>query len=211
MVVINKLLIGAFIIALSSLIGVASAEDMVHNYLMGSGKVVVNSYGDCWRTSYKDTQEMLEECGYAKPEPVVMEIEQVTAPTAGTVTVQVVEKIAIAAKMLFDFDSAELSDDAKAVIDERINHFKGGARLTSIMEVRGYTCSMGPEAYNQKLSERRAQAVADYISANAPNVDASEIKAVGMGEADPVASNDTREGREQNRRVEILAEGEIKK
>ncbi len=202
---LNKSLLGA--IVLVSFSGFATANDMVENYATSSdGAVVTTGFGGCLRTSYKDTTEKLVECGYPAP---VMEVEVVTAPTAATITAKVVEKFAIAAKMLFAFDSAELSDDAKAVIDERINNFKGGAKLTSIMQVDGYTCNMGPEAYNQKLSERRAQAVADYIAENAPNVNTSDIKVVGMGEANPVASNDTKAGREQNRRVEIIAEGEM--
>lgn len=203
-----KSLLGS--IVLVSFSGLATAEDMVHNYATSSsGSVVTTQYGGCLRTDYEDTSKKLEECGYEKaPEPV-MEVEVVATPKAATITAKVVEKIAIAANMLFAFDSAELTDDAKAVIDERINRFKGQAKLTAIMEVDGYTCSMGPEAYNQKLSERRAQAVANYIAANAVNIKASDIKVVGKGEADPVASNDTKEGREKNRRVEIIAEGEI--
>lgn len=202
---LNKSLISAIVLA--SFSSFATANEMVENYGVSSdGAVVTTGFGGCLRTSYKDTDEKLVECGYPAP---VMEVEVVATPTAATITAKVVEKIAIAAKMLFAFDSAELSDDAKAVIDERISHFNAGAKLTSIMEVDGYTCSMGPEAYNQALSERRAQAVADYIAGNAPNVNTSDIKVVGMGEANPVASNDTKAGREQNRRVEIIAEGEM--
>ena len=206
---LHKSLIGAIVLA--SFSGFATAEDMVENYATSSsGSVIATGSGGCLRTRFQDTTEKLEECGYEKPAPVVLKVEAVATPTAATVTAKVVEKIAIAAKMLFAFDSAELSDDAKAVIDERIARFQGGARLTSIMEVDGHTCSMGPEDYNQKLSERRAQAVADYIAANAPNVNTSDIKVVGMGESSPIASNETKEGRERNRRVEIIAEGELK-
>ena len=186
------------------------ADEMVHNYVQSVAGVVKTGSGDCLRTPFMDTDVKLVECGYPAPVEKVA-VEVVSAPTAATVTAEVANKIAIAATMLFGFDSAVLSDDAKAVIDERIEHFRGGARLTGPMEIRGYTCSIGSDEYNQQLSERRAQAVADYVVANAPNVGASDIKIVGMGEYNPVASNQTEEGRRLNRRAEIIAEGEMKK
>ncbi|MDW2144894.1 OmpA family protein, partial [Vibrio sp. 1833] len=70
------------------------------------------------------------------------------------------------------------------------------------VEITGYTDSSGPAAYNQKLSERRAQAVADYITG--AGIDADRLTVKGMGEENPVADNSTREGREKNRRVEVV-------
>ncbi|MEL0584054.1 MAG: OmpA family protein [Candidatus Thiodiazotropha sp. (ex. Lucinoma kazani)] len=217
-----NILIGAMIIAsFISVVSTAMAdEDMVNGYLGTSGSVVMTSYGDCWRTSYHDTDDKKEACGYEKAVPVIekpapveepTKLEVVRAPTAVSATVKQMEKITIGANMLFGFDSAELSSDAKIIIMDRIGRFQGKGKLTSIMEVQGHTCSMGSESYNQTLSEKRAQAVADYIAENAPNVATNSINAVGMGESSPVASNDTEEGRMQNRRVEILAEAEIQK
>ena len=187
---------------------VLANDDMVNGYVVSPSENVMTNYGECVRTPFVDSTDKPEICGYEK---VVMKAEVVVAPTAATVTTKVMEKITIAAELLFAFDSAELSDDAKAVIDERINRFQGKVKLTSILKVVGHTDSTGPEAYNQGLSERRAQAVADYITANAVNVAASDIEVVGKGETDPVASNDTREGRAKNRRVVIWGEGEVKK
>ena len=188
------------------------AADEVNSYLVDSaGKVVTSGSGDCVRTSGM-TDVKLEECGYKMapaPEPVKVEI--VSAPKAVTMTTKVMEKIELAAAMLFAFDSAELTPDAKAVIDERIERLKGKVKLTSIMKVEGHTDSSGPEEYNLKLSQQRAQAVADYIVANAPRVNTSDISVVGKGESEPAHSNDTREGRQLNRRVVIFAEGEVEK
>jgi OOP family OmpA-OmpF porin len=188
------------------------AADEVNSYLVdSSGNVVTSSSGDCVRTSGM-TDVKLEECGYKKaaaPEPVRVEV--VAAPKAVTMTTKVMEKIELAAAMLFDFDSAKLTDDAKAVIDERIERLKGKVKLTSIMKVEGHTDSTGPEEYNLKLSQQRAQAVADYIVANAVRVSTSDIEVIGKGESEPAHSNDTREGRQLNRRVVIFAEGEVEK
>jgi OOP family OmpA-OmpF porin len=71
-----------------------------------------------------------------------------------------------------------------------------------VVEVAGHTDSKGSEEYNQGLSERRANAVKDYL--NSKGVRASRLTARGYGESRPVASNDTDEGRAENRRVELI-------
>ena len=203
---------GFFVFGAVGLVSAALADDMVSGYVTGGagGTVVKNSSGECWRSQYDKTTEKLPECGYEEPAPVVeAQVEVVAAPTAASITGKVMHKITIGAAMLFGFDSAELSDDAKAIIDERIQTLRGSAKLTSKMRIEGHTDSSGPEAYNVGLSKRRAQAVADYIVSQSYNVKASDIEVVGMGESDPVASNATAQGRADNRRVAILAEGVI--
>jgi len=74
------------------------------------------------------------------------------------------------------------------------------------IQVEGHTDSVGGDEYNMKLSQQRADSVRDYLVAQA--VPASGITAVGLGKADPVASNDTAAGRQQNRRVELIVSGE---
>ena len=76
-----------------------------------------------------------------------------------------------------------------------------GAQVVDI-DIIGHTDSMGPEEYNQKLSERRATAMKDFL-VNERDVDASIIDISGMGESSPIADNATAEGRAQNRRVEV--------
>jgi len=185
-----------------------AAEDIPGRLTSGTGPVTTAT-GDCVNAVGGNNSPM-EACGdvIAQPKPAAM-LEVVATETAATATTTVMEKISIAASMLFGFDSAELSDDARAVIDERIETLRGQARLTSVMRVEGHTDSTGPEQYNQMLSQRRAQAVADYIVSQAPRVNESDIEVVGKGESQPVASNDTREGRAQNRRVDIFAQGEM--
>ena len=69
------------------------------------------------------------------------------------------------------------------------------------VSVEGHTDAMGSDAYNQALSERRAQAVKRYLVS--AGVDASRLETMGYGESQPVASNDTEDGRAMNRRVEL--------
>ena len=73
------------------------------------------------------------------------------------------------------------------------------------VQVEGYTDSVGSDAYNQKLSENRANAVHDFLIQN--GVPAGNVTSVGYGKADPVASNDTADGRRQNRRVNMVISG----
>jgi outer membrane protein OmpA-like peptidoglycan-associated protein len=102
----------------------------------------------------------------------------------------------------FGFDSAELTANDRAQLDEMvpilINPRANNMRAT----IDGYTDSTGPEAYNLKLSQRRAEAVANYLASEGVSV-RDHFTTNGYGEANPVASNDTAEGRAQNRRIEL--------
>ncbi|HEX5755468.1 MAG TPA: OmpA family protein [Arenimonas sp.] len=100
----------------------------------------------------------------------------------------------------FDFDKSVLRPDAVAILAEAVEILKKYPQMR--VEVAGHTDSTGPEAYNQKLSERRAAAVHEYLTGN--GVDASRLVGpVGYGELRPIDSNDTREGRARNRRTEL--------
>ena len=97
----------------------------------------------------------------------------------------------------FDTDKAVIKDPR--VLDEAVAIMKADPKITG--EVRGYTDSTASEVYNQKLSERRANAVRDYFIKQ--GIAANRVRAKGFGESNPVASNDTADGRALNRRVEL--------
>jgi OOP family OmpA-OmpF porin len=101
----------------------------------------------------------------------------------------------------FATNSSVLTDEDKAGLDKIIGNLKrlssGGDAVSG--EVQGYTDSTGSKPYNQKLSERRAQAVADYLQSQ--GISGGRITVKGYGEENPVASNSTAEGRAHNRRV----------
>lgn len=99
--------------------------------------------------------------------------------------------------VLFDFDSAVIKDTT--LLDEAIKIVLLNPDISG--EIKGFTDSTGPEDYNLILSEKRANAVRDYFLQQ--GVDPGRIRAGGYGESSPVASNDTEEGRQQNRRVEL--------
>ncbi len=103
----------------------------------------------------------------------------------------------------FDFDKAVLKPAGQANLDKFLSDL-AGAKVTGISVV-GHTDSVGSDAYNQKLSEQRAAAVANYLASK--GVPAAAIKASGKGEAQPVADNSTKAGRAANRRVDVTASG----
>jgi outer membrane protein OmpA-like peptidoglycan-associated protein len=99
----------------------------------------------------------------------------------------------------FAFDSSDLNAQFFPVLDKVAGTLKEFDK--SVIEVAGHTDSVGSDAYNQTLSEKRANSVASYLSSH--GVPSARMVTHGAGEAHPVASNDTEEGRSQNRRVEI--------
>jgi outer membrane protein OmpA-like peptidoglycan-associated protein len=108
-------------------------------------------------------------------------------------------KITFDSGILFASNSSELQPSAKGNIDQ-LSKMLNKYPDTNIL-IEGDTDSQGSDELNQKLSERRAQAVADYQKGQ--GVAGSRISTVGLGEHNPVASNETAAGRQQNRRVEI--------
>ena len=111
--------------------------------------------------------------------------------------------IELSADTYFDFDKATLKPAGIGKIDEEIvRPMKEHANLRALVE--GHTDSVGSDVYNQRLSERRANAVRDYMVSR--GISASRIKTKGYGEAKPIASNMTAEGRAKNRRVEVTEE-----
>ncbi len=99
----------------------------------------------------------------------------------------------------FDFDKSDIRADARPILDEAVSTLKEYTQIT--LSVEGHTDSVGTDAYNQKLSERRAKAAAEYLAAG--GIDRRRTSVEGFGESKPVATNDTAEGRAQNRRVEL--------
>jgi outer membrane protein OmpA-like peptidoglycan-associated protein len=107
--------------------------------------------------------------------------------------------------VLFDFNQSTLKPGAR----EKLAKVSGillaypGLKLA----IEGHTDSIGSDEYNQVLSEKRAYSVRDYLVGQGINM--SNLTAMGMGKANPVASNDNAAGRQQNRRVEMVVSGEI--
>lgn len=161
------------------------------------GHCVTDSSGTNVRTS-----SWTEELGAgACAEPVA---EAAPAAEPAPAPTPVSETTTLSAAALFDHDRSVIKDSAKPELDAFASRVKSLSTVDSISIV-GHTDSSGTDAYNQALSERRAAAVKDYLASQ--GVDAGLMSTSGMGESQPVADNSTKEGRAQNRRVEITLKG----
>lgn len=113
------------------------------------------------------------------------------------------ERVALPSEVLFDLDSDTLTAGAVPALDRVVASIL--RRRDAAVTVEGHTDDQGPEAYNQRLSERRAEAVAAYLSAK--GVERARITPRGFGEGRPVGLNDSEIGRRKNRRVEVVIRG----
>ena len=159
---------------------------------------------------------VLAGCSTTKPEPapVAKEAAPMAAPAPAPVAAPApapapapqppaATKVTYAADTFFDFDKADLKPEAKAKLDDLASKVKA-INLEVIIAV-GHTDAIGSDAYNQKLSVRRADAVKTYLVSK--GIEKNRVYTEGKGEKQPVADNKTSEGRAKNRRVEIEVVG----
>ena len=164
-----------------------------------SSNVVTTGSGDCLHTgSWTEADAVIVGCdGVILNAPVVV-IEGAPSGLVGA--------IVIPTAALLDFDKAVLKEEGKIAIEEYRKQLR--PELSEAYEgiVIGHTDSVGDADYNIGLSMRRAEAVSAYLVST--GVDAAILRELGRGETDPIASNDTKEGQAENRRVEIVVIGE---
>lgn len=194
----SKLISGMLVVFLfAAFCGTAWPESFPEKtgYLIDSrGNVVRNSYGECWRTGYWAPDMAIEECdpdlilkkmpssaGSTSPAPL-----PVVAPPQ-PVAVAAPEKPAIEvylkAETLFDFDRAVVKPEGQKILDEKIVASMKMYPEVMLLIIIGHADRIGTEAYNQALSERRANAVKDYLLKQ--GVPAERMTASGKGESEP--------------------------
>jgi OOP family OmpA-OmpF porin len=182
----------AAFVATAALATAAMAQN-IDNWRNASGDVWKNASGDCWRDANWTPATAAPGCGAPAAD---------VAPKAAN-PVAAASKVTYAADAFFDFDKAVVKPAGKAKLDDLVSKVKG-INLEVIIAV-GHTDSIGSDAYNQKLSVRRAEAVKAYLVSK--GIEKNRIYTEGKGEKQPVASNKTKEGRAKNRRVEIEVVG----
>ncbi len=134
----------------------------------------------------------------AAPAPAPVKPPPAAAPVAPAS-----EKVTFAADAFFDFDKSVLKPEGRAKLDELVSKM-GGINLEVVIAV-GHTDSIGTDAYNQRLSIRRSEAVKAYLVGK--GIERNRVYTEGKGEKQPVADNKTAAGRAKNRRVEIEVVG----
>lgn len=166
-------------------------------YVTDAGKEPFKVSGECL-TSLNEKPVPNAACGDAMEAPM----ETAPAPEAPKAAAPAPTPVAAAVNcdttVNFDFDSATLKAEMKKMLDDMAGKVKASAASEKVSVV-GHTDSTGPDGYNMGLSNRRAKAVSGYLADQGVEVSAVS----GEGESSPVASNDTREGRAQNRRTEV--------
>ena len=180
-----KKLLQLLAIASISISASVSAQN-VDNWVNSSGIVWKNGTNElCWRNANWTPATAAPGCDGA------IAAKPVSAPVSAKVT--------YTADALFDFDKSVLKPAAKTSLDNLVGQIKSLA--LEVIIATGHTDSVGTDAYNQKLSVRRAEAVKKYLVSK--GIADSRIQIEGKGESQPVADNKTKDGRAKNRRVQI--------
>ena len=210
----------AMVIATAALTTVAGAQS-VDNWRNVSGDAWKNSTGLCWRdaawtpaTAVKGCDGAIEEVAPAPvraPAPVSAAPAAAPAPVAVAPAAPVAPppppaaptKVTYAADAFFDFDKSVLKPAGKTKLEDLVGKVKA-INLEVVIAV-GHTDSKGTDAYNQKLSVARAEAVKAFLVSQ--GLDKSRVYTEGKGESQPAADNKTKEGQARNRRVEVEVVG----
>jgi OOP family OmpA-OmpF porin len=185
---------------LASTTALAESRGTTSGYATDSANNIVRSgYGDCVHSSSwsRDKATIVGCDGYV----LDAKVEIIKGEGMDAITI-----ISFPQAELFAFDSAEMTDAGKTYIQNHRNELGGNLVQAYSVTVIGFTDSTGDADYNMDLSKRRAQAVSDYLATI--GVPADKIRTLGRGENDPIASNNTAEGRAQNRRVEAIVVGQ---
>ena len=191
---LNKVAVLFATVAMAGSAMAASTTLKGDNWVNNHGNLVwMNGTNElCWQDNYwTPATAATPACGL----PVAQAAPAPAAPVASKVT--------YAADAFFDFDKSVLKPAGRAPLDDLVSKIQG-LNLEAVIST-GHTDSIGSDSYNQALSVRRANAVKNYLVSK--GIPAERIYVEGKGESQPVATNATREGRAQNRRVEIEVVG----
>ena len=203
----------AVLIATAALASAAGAQS-IDNWRATDGTVWKNGTNElCWRDASWTPATAAVGCDGAivaakaapapAPAPIVAPAP-VAKPAPAPVPAPVAAaKVTYAADAFFDFDKSVLKPEGKAKLDDLVGKVKD-INLEVIIAV-GHTDAVGSDAYNQKLSVRRSEAVKAYLVSK--GIEKNRVYTEGKGEKQPVADNKTSEGRSKNRRVEIEVVG----
>lgn len=191
-----------------SAVSTAFAHDVANaGYLVDTrGSVVKNNYNQCWRTGYWTPAMATAECDpdLVKKEEPKKEAPKAAAPAPVAGPDAPAVKASFKAEALFDFDKAVVRPEGKKELDDKVVAGMKAHPEVELLLVTGHADRIGSDKYNQKLSERRAAAVKDYLASQ--GIAADRVKAVGKGESTPNADADTVNKCKGNKKTKKLIE-----
>ncbi len=219
------------LVALTLTSTLAFAHGDKNGYLLDSNRDVVRSgFGLCWHTGFWTPADAIPECDgdIAEPAPAAKADTAAAAPAPApepapapapaaqaeapapapapapaAAAAPTSEKVTFSADAFFDFDKSVLKPEGKAKLADLVSKLQGTD--IEVIVATGHTDWTGTDAYNMKLSMRRAKAVKAFLVSK--GIPAERVFTEGKGESQPVADNRTREGRAKNRRVEVEVVG----
>lgn len=203
---------GLSVVAMTTLAvaGIVSAGDVAkEGYVTDSNNAVVRSgFGLCWHTGFWTSAMAIAEC-----DPEFIEVAAVAQAPEKTPEMPDAVVITLQSDTLFEFDKSTIRAEGRKNLDDEVVAKMGEYPQIELVLVTGHTDRIGSEEYNHKLSQRRADAVKDYLVAQ--GIDAARIETAARGEAEPVVSCDEVQGKvsglnralveclKPNRRVEV--------
>ena len=196
----------------SAALATAAGAQTIDNWKNGTNELVWKNGTNelCWRDANWTPATAFPGCDGAiapvmAPKPAMAEpmAPKAATPPAVVPAPTVATKVTYAADAFFDFNKSVVKPEGKAKLDDLVGKIKD-INLEVIIAV-GHTDSVGSDAYNQKLSVKRSEAVKAYLVSK--GIEKNRVYTEGKGEKQPVADNKTAEGRAKNRRVEIEVVG----
>ena len=194
-----------------------SAMNETDYVVTSDGQVWRTGFDECWHSSFNSPGDPKEECGdvvkqaqpapspapapapVVEPEPAPAPVVEAPAPAPEPVVEAPKTTIVTLHNVRFETNSSVLTAESRPLLDRMVSQIKEDDSITRI-DVNGHTDSRGAAAYNKKLSLDRAQAVVEYMAGKGITL---PMYPAGKGEVEPIADNNTRDGRQRNRRVEF--------
>lgn len=201
--VISKITLGLIVAAFSG--ATLAADHAKEGYWTDNqGQVWKNNYNECWKDGHWTPAMAIEECDpvMKKAEAAPKAADKAAAPAAAGPEKAAFAKVTLQSETLFDFNKATLRAEGKTKLNADVVAKMKEYPQVEVVMVTGHADRIGKDAYNQKLSEKRAAAVKDYLVSQ--GVEASRLQTAGKGEAEPVAACSDVKGKESRSNKKLV-------
>lgn len=192
----SRFVLSVLAMAALAVVGAASADEVTkEGYVLDSqGEVVRSGFGLCWHTGFWTPEMAIEGCDLVKVAEAVAPAAAPEQPAPIVITLQ--------SDTLFGFDKSVIRAEGKQQLDEQvIGKMKEYPQIELVL-VTGHADRIGSDAYNLQLSQRRADAVKDYLVEQ--GIDATRIETAAKGESEPVVTCDEVKGKASGRNRELI-------